>query len=170
MYDYNHLFNGTPSYDYSGLGSVFAAGIGILLFIGLIVLAVAVFMIVTFCIFFKKCGKPAWAAIIPYYSTWVENEIAGCHWVVFAASIAGTVISLLFNANPFGTFLLSLVSIFAGVCVCYNISKKFNKGVGFCVGLVLLPVVFFPILAFSKTAVYDKNVKVKNCAFFDVNF
>ena len=178
MYNYGDVLGGYTTTGTDSLESVFgsafggalAAFAGIFIVIALIVLAIAIFMIVTFCILFKKCNKPAWAAIIPYYNTWVENEIAGCHWIVFVGSIISSALGLFVKINGIGSFILGLVTLFAGVCVCYNLSKKFGKSTGFCVGLVLLPIVFFPILAFSKNAVYNKDVKVKNCAFFDVNF
>ena len=137
MYDYNDLFNGlgsgySSSSDWTG---VFAAFAGFMIFLVLIVLAVAVFMIIATWILFKKCGKPGWAAIIPYYNTWVNNEIAGCHWIVFAAMILPTVASLLLNVTGVGSVVLSLISVFAGVCASYNLALKFKKGAGFCVGL-----------------------------------
>ena len=181
MYNYNDindLLGGTNTTGTNSLESMFgsafggalAAFAGVLIVIGIIALAVVIFMIITNCILFKKCGKPGWTAIIPFYSQWVENEIAGCHWIVFVGLIAKTAIDLFFTIKGAGATLLSLVSLFAYVCLCYNLAKKFGKSTGFCVGLVLLPVVFIPILAFSKNAVYNKDTKVKNCAFFDVNF
>ena len=180
MYNYNDILGGynttgtgSTSLDSifgSAFGGALAAFAGVIIVVALIALAVLVFMIIASWILFKKCGKPGWAAIVPFYNTWVENEIAGCHWVVFVALIAKTAIGLFVTVKGLGSTLLSLVFIFAYVCMCYNLAKKFNKGVGFCVGLVLLPIVFVPILAFSKDAVYNKDAKVKNCAFFDVNF
>ena len=38
-----------------------------------ILVAVVIFLIICSVTIFKKAGKPGWAAIVPYYSNWVEK-------------------------------------------------------------------------------------------------
>lgn len=152
------------------IGGFFATFVIFGIILGLLLLALLIFLIITYIKLYKKSGQAGWEAIIPYYSSWIECKITGCHWIVFIAIIANSALSL-FNIN-LGRLdtIFSLLSTFGYVATTYNLSKKFNKDTGFFVGMLLLPIVFIPILAFSNKEKYDKNVKVKNCAFFDVNF
>jgi hypothetical protein len=101
-------------------------------------LAFAVFMIISWWIVLKKAGQPGWAILIPVYNFLILLKIAGKPWWwVFALLLA--IIPIV------GALLLLVVLI-----LMYNgISTKFGKGSGFTVGLVLLPIVFVPILAFG---------------------
>ena len=152
------------------IGEFFATFFIIGLIIGLLALAIAIFLIITYIKLYKKSGQAGWEAIIPFYSSWVECKFTGCHWIVFIAAIAGSALDFLnINVGKLD-IIFNLLFVFSYVATTYNLSKKFNKDTGFFVGMLLLPVVFIPILAFSSKEKYDKNVKVKNCAFFDVNF
>ena len=44
---------------------------------------------------FQKAGKPGWAAIVPFYSTYVLVEIAGLNWWYFLIAISGAIFNLL---------------------------------------------------------------------------
>lgn len=102
-------------------------GLGFTVFMG----AFAVLMIASMWKVFTKAGKPGWASLIPIYNIVVMLEIAAkpIWWIV-----------LLFI--PFVNFI-------AGIMVTIALAEKFSKGAGFGVGLVLLPFVFFPLLAFG---------------------
>ena len=86
---------------------------------------------------FVKAGKPGWAAIIPFYNTYVLFELVGMKgWYVFLAFI------------PFvGSIILAVMNIIANV----KLAKCFGKSDGFAVGLVLLNIIFLPILAFDDS-------------------
>lgn len=80
---------------------------------------------------FVKAGQPGWASIIPIYNIYIMTKIAG---------------------KPGWWTLLCLIPFFNFIFVIwiYNmISKSFGKDEAFTVGLVLLGIVFWPILAFS---------------------
>jgi uncharacterized protein DUF5684 len=80
---------------------------------------------------FVKAGKPGWASIIPIYNLVVLVEIAGkpTWWAI-----------LLF---------VPIVNLVVFVLVKMDLAKKFNKGPGFALGLILLPFIFYPILGFG---------------------
>ena len=82
---------------------------------------------------FQKAGRPGWAALIPIYNVFVWLEILGRPpWLV--------VLSLV----PYANILLEMF-------LCTDTSKAFGKrGIGFTLGLMFLPFVFFPILAFGS--------------------
>lgn len=80
---------------------------------------------------FEKAGKPAWLAIIPIVNYFMLIPIAGkpLWWIIL--------------------FLIPIVNIIVIFIVGIEVAKKFGKGTGFGVGLVLLGVVFYPILGFG---------------------
>ena len=51
--------------------------------------------------------------------------------------------------------IAAIVNFIISIIVNINLAKVFNKESGFAVGLILLPVVFYPILAFSKDTEYN---------------
>ncbi|WP_425616726.1 DUF5684 domain-containing protein [Anatilimnocola sp. NA78] len=78
---------------------------------------------------FEKAGKPGWAAIIPIYNAVVLLEIIDrpIWWLL-----------LLFCVGP----------VF-GIIVALELAKSFGKGMGFAVGMILLPFIFYPMLGFG---------------------
>lgn len=94
-------------------------------------LALSVLVIVAIWIIYKKAGKPGWAAIVPFYNVYVEYEITwGSGW-------------------RFLMLLIPIYNIILGIQTSVKLAKAFGKGGGFAVGLIFLPYVFLPILAFS---------------------
>ena len=107
-----------------------AAGAGAA--IGLLVpLALGILMIVSLWKVFTKAGKPGWASIIPIYNMIVLLEIVGkpVWWIIL--------------------MMIPLVNFIVVVLVFLELARRFGKSELFGVGLLLLGVVFFPILAFG---------------------
>lgn len=80
---------------------------------------------------FVKAGKPGWAAIVPIYNAIVILQIAGrpVWWFLL--------------------YLIPLVNIIIAIIVMMDFAKSFGKSVGFALGLIFLPIIFFPILAWG---------------------
>lgn len=80
---------------------------------------------------FTKAGQPGWACLIPIYNIVVLLQIVNkpIWWVI-----------LLF---------IPLVNLVIMIMVSIELAKAFNKGTGFGVGLLFLPMIFYPILGFS---------------------
>lgn len=98
-------------------------------------LVLMVFVVIAFWKLFKKAGQPGWKILIPFYNGVILYRIGGLSgWLVLLSII------------PF-------VNIVIAVILCIRLAKAFAMHEAFSVGLILLPIVFFPILAFSK-AVY----------------
>jgi hypothetical protein len=97
----------------------------------LVMVAVAVFYIISMWMVFQKAGRPGWACIIPFYSAYVMLKIAGKPgwWLVL--------------------FFIPLVNIVVYIIMQMSMAEKFGQGSGFGVGLIFLPIVFYPILAFG---------------------
>ncbi len=112
---------------YSSGGSAAAGLIG-----GLFGLAFGIFFVVTMWRIFTKAAEPGWAAIIPFYNTYVLLRITGKPgwWLIF--------------------FFVPIVNLIFAIIVYVELPQRFGKGAGFAIGLVFLPFIFFPILAFGS--------------------
>jgi hypothetical protein len=117
--------------DYSSSGSpaLFAAFFGVMMIPGLIAWVIT---IVGMWKTFEKAGKPGWAAIIPIYNVIVMLEIVGkpIWWLVL--------------------FIIPCVNIVFAIWTINLFSKSFGQSEGFTVGLLLLPMIFYPILGFGN--------------------
>ena len=160
-FDYNLLTN--PSNDLMSKLIIILGGFVILF--AIIIIALIILLIVAKCKFYKKAGKRGWEAIIPFYSDWVLVEIAELNWWWFFILTASSIASILFDNSI--TTLAALATIFGSFVCHYNISKKLHKDIGFAILWTIFPVVIYPIVAFSKNYVYDKNVAVSKNGIFN---
>ena len=105
-----------------------AAGAGVfILYLAIIVIVIAAQWKI-----FTKAGKPGWACIVPIYNIIVLLEIVGkpLWWIV-----------LLF---------IPIANLVVSIMVANLLAKSFGKGVGFTVGMIFLPIIFYPILGFGS--------------------
>ena len=81
---------------------------------------------------FSKAGQPGWAALIPIFNVYIMCKVAGRPgwWLLL--------------------FLIPFVNFVIAIIVTVDISKRFGKGVGFAIGMILLPFIFWPILGFGS--------------------
>jgi len=97
-----------------------------------IYLVIVLLMLIAIWKIFTKAGKPGWAAIIPIYNIIILLEIVD---------------------KPLWWFILwfiPFVNIIIGIIVSIELAKKFGQSTGFAVGLILLPIIFYPILGFGS--------------------
>lgn len=108
-----------------GGGGVGGAIGGILYLVILGVFVVSLFKV------FAKAGKPGWAAFVPIYNVITLLDIAGkpVWWFILL-----------------GVPVVNFIILFL---VTGAIAKQFGKSAGFGIGLLLLPFVFYPMLAFG---------------------
>lgn len=93
--------------------------------------AVIVLMLVSMWKVYVKAGKPGWACLIPVYNILVMLEIVGRPWWYLL---------LMF---------IPIVNIVISIMVTLDTARVFGKGSGFGIGLIFLPFIFYPILAFG---------------------
>lgn len=100
----------------------------------LLMLAVAVFYLVTGWKIFTKAGKPGWAVIIPIYNIVVMLEIVQrpIWWIIL--------------------FFIPVVNVVIAIMMLVDLAKVFGKGTGFALGLIFLSFIFYPILAFGSAS------------------
>ena len=110
-------------------GACGIGGGGVLVMI--IQLVIALVTLVAMWNVFAKAGKPGWAVLVPLYNAYVFLKIAGKPgwWLIL--------------------LLVPVLNIIFGIIALVAFAQKFGKGAGFVVGLIFLPFIFYPILAFS---------------------
>lgn len=95
-------------------------------------LAVAVIIIAGMWKMFEKANQPGWGVLIPFYNMVLLLRVAGkpIWWLIL--------------------MFVPLVNFVIAILMAAGIARNFGKGVGFTVGLIFLPYIFYPILGFGK--------------------
>jgi len=80
---------------------------------------------------FTKAGEPGWAAIVPIYNLVVLLKIAQkpIWWIVL--------------------FVVPVANLIATIMIGIAVAQRFGKSTGFGIGVGLVPMIFYPLLAFS---------------------
>jgi hypothetical protein len=113
----------------TGVQGATAAGGGLLTIVWLVV---AVLMIVSMWKIFSKAGQPGWAAIIPIYNIIVLLQVAGkpIWWIIL--------------------MFIPIANIIVGILMMVGLATNFGKGAGYVIGMIFLPIIFYPMLAFGS--------------------
>ena len=106
---------------------------GAIIFIYALFFGLLIIMVVSMWIIFEKAGKPGWVAIVPIYNLiiWLEIVKKPIWWIIL--------------------FFIPMVNLVISFMLSYYLALAFGKRIGFTIGLILLPFIFFPILAFGKS-------------------
>lgn len=88
---------------------------------------------------YMKANQPGWACIVPVYNLIVLLKIVKrpIWWLVF--------------------LLLPYVNIVFGIICQVDLAKRFRQTAGFTVGLILVPFVFYPLLAFGNSTYHGEE-------------
>lgn len=127
----------------------------ILLWMVVIMLAIAVFKIVCQWRIFKKAGEPGWASLIPFYNVYIMFKIAWntqMFWIYLGVALGSSFLGNIISGS-FGTLITSagLIAVLVLIIMLYvKLAKAFGYSGGFAVGLVLLNTIFIAIMAFSS--------------------
>ena len=118
-----------------GLGDMTAAGQGLgigMLVLVVIGLALSLLMIISYWKLFNKAGQPGWAILIPIYPAIVMLQIAGkpIWWILL--------------------LIVPVVGIVIAIKMLAGIARNFGKGTGFVLGMLFLPIIFWPILGLGS--------------------
>jgi hypothetical protein len=81
---------------------------------------------------YQKAGRQGWASVVPFYNSVVMLDIIGepYWWVVL--------------------LLVPFVNIVILIIIARRLAACFGRGAGFTLGLIFLPFIFYPILAFGS--------------------
>lgn len=107
--------------------------------------------------FAVKAGKPGWSLFIPIYSNFVWCDIAGMDTIWCILSFAPNVVLHMYPGNANIVIISMIFSIIISFCFCHSLANRFNKGIGYAIGLFLLNPIFIAILTFNKRCYYYKG-------------
>jgi hypothetical protein len=88
-------------------------------------------MLASFWQIFIKAGREGWEGLVPIYNIYLFIQLVGKPgWWIFL-------------------LLIPVVNLVIIVLISLEVAKCFGKPAPFAIGLLLLPFVFYPILAFT---------------------
>jgi Family of unknown function (DUF5684) len=99
--------------------------------ISLVTLVLIALVIAGFWKVFTKAGQPGWGCLIPIYNAYLLCKIAGKPgwWLLL--------------------LLIPLLNIVIAIIITLGVAENFGKGIGFGLGLIFFPFIFYPILGFG---------------------
>lgn len=128
-------YTGGSLFD-SSLSSLSESSLTILSIVAIVSLAIFILQIVAKWKIFDKAGEHGWAALIPFYSTYVLYKITWENGLFFLLSY------------------IPCLNVIVTVMTNMKLSAVFGKNDGFAIGLSLLGFIFYPVLAFDSSE-YD---------------
>ena len=134
-YDYSYYaddFDTAAAVGLGALGAMFSTFL-------IIMLVIAVLQIIAMWKIFTKAGEKGWKCIIPIYNIVILFKISGLSpWIIFG---------YLAMFIPFVGWIVCLgISIYQ----CNSLAKAFGKDVGYTIGLLLVPTIFYMILGLGS--------------------
>ena len=99
---------------------------------------ISVIMIGSMWKIFEDAGIPGWQSIIP-----ILNIVR----ILQIVDLSGWLILLMIIP-----YLGGIIAFILHIIITSKLSEKYGRSVLFTIGLILLPIIFYPILAFSKNA------------------
>jgi len=103
------------------------------------VLAIAVVMLISMWKIFSKANQPGWAILIPIFNM-----------ITLLKVVRKPVWWILLMLIPFVNFIIIIL-------IYLELAKVFGKDTGYGLGIVFLPIIFLPMLAFGDS----KYVKIE---------
>ena len=100
--------------------------------VGIFTVIYVVIMVIAMWKIFEKAGVEGWKAVIPFYDVYVAYKIAwGSGWICLL-------------------LVVPVVGFVTAIITSYKMAKAFGHGIGYTLGLIVLPFVFAPVLGFGK--------------------
>lgn len=93
---------------------------------------------------FSKVDIPAYLAFIPFVNLLYLCKVTNRKWYTGFL------------------FLVPIVNLFFSFVVFLDIAKRYGRGVGFTIGMIFLPMLFFPLLGFMAEPVKDLDQLVES--------
>lgn len=94
--------------------------------------ALTILVIISLWKIFVMFGEKGWTSLIPFYNIIVWLRIV--KW----------------DPVKFWFFFIPLYNVYLMFCLYRDLAAKFGKGTGFACGILFLPFIFLPMLAFKE--------------------
>lgn len=95
---------------------------------------------------FKDANIPGWYSIIPLLSTLKLYDLVG--------------VSPLCIFLAFIPFIGQILILIVNIVVCHRLAQRYNKNIGYTLGLIFLPFIFYPLIAFKGINTQRRNIVV----------
>ena len=139
-YDYGYV---TEASAFTAFWAIFGAFLGIIMVVSSVV---AILQILGMWKVFTKAGEKGWKCLIPIYNMVILFRISGLSpWIIFGY-LAGII-----------PFLGWIVCLGISIYQCNSLAKAFGKDVGYTIGLLFLPTIFYMILGFGNAQYIGKG-------------
>jgi hypothetical protein len=147
--------------------AIIALIMGSLVCFGAILLVLWVVMVIVHWRIYEKAGQQGWAAVVPIYSTLILMDIIrrprSWAWIILGLGLLTSILNALQpstqgqnHQDP--NMIISVLQVVAGLTSLYftvrtmrDLARAFGHGRGFTAGLIFLPFIFYPILAFGDS-------------------
>lgn len=123
-------------------------------------LALMILLIVSNWKIFVKAGEPGWKAIIPFYNAYTQYKFSvGNGWMfltMYVPYFFMMIFTNLMNSNtdslvfPILVIIMGVITLVSFIWLNIKMCRCFGKGIGFAIGAIILPIIFYPILAFGS--------------------
>ena len=123
----------------------------------LLCIAYVIFNLIVLWKFAVKTGNPGWSLYIPIYSNFVWCDIAGMDTVWCILSFAPSIVTYMYPGNIGISIISTIFSLIISFVFCNSLANRFNKGIGYTIGLFLLNPIFIAILTFNKNCYYYRG-------------
>lgn len=125
------------------------AGIGIIM----LLVVIGILSIVALWILFNKAHEHGWAAIVPFYNSFVLFKISwGNGWLFLIPTVINIISYATGNDGAMGIVntILGIFLLVFCIMTLYKFAQAYGQGVGFTIGLIFLDTIFLCIMAFSS--------------------
>lgn len=103
--------------------------------------------------FFRIEGRKGWYSLVPFYNMYQQYDlfwIKGLFWFDFLFSILLPILPVVLDSSMvFVIFLAWFAKFIMRAFLAIQISKHYKHGIPFGIGMICLPVFFYPYLAIT---------------------
>ena len=129
--------------------------VNIKLLLGLYILLLVVLIsivIISMYKLFKKENIKGYYALIPGLNLWMLFKISGLKGYLSIIVLSSLLLMIVLISNSLIQFALIPLLVIIGMAILLfiKLSITYNKNLSYSIGLLLLPLLFFPILAFDS--------------------
>lgn len=152
-YDYyDYGYTTADASIFTALGAILGAFLGVILVIGTVI---TILHFIGMWKVFTKAGEKGWKCIIPIYNIVILFKISGLSpWIIFG------------YLAIFIPFVGWIVSLGITIYQCNSLAKAFGKDVGYTIGLLFLPTIFYMILGLgSAQYIGPRNTTTSNTTY-----
>lgn len=108
---------------------------------------------------FEKGGEPGWKAWIPCYNGYITYKLTWNKNVFWLVLIGAVLLSIIAAYNTLNVsvimtviqVILWIALLILQITASYKISKAYGHGIGYTIGLIFLPIIFYLIIGFGSS-------------------